>query len=93
MPPGGEAPAGAVYSYYLPYCITRGGEEIVIWAYSVDGTMNLTIHEFFTYYYYGRSPSGSAATLPNDDRLVVDLSRHLAVRAEWNWKSMPVVNQ
>jgi len=23
-------------------------------------------------------------------RLVVDLSRHLAVRAEWNWKSMPV---
>lgn len=93
VPPGGEAPAGAVYSYYLPYCITRGGEEIVVWAYSVDGTTNLTIHEFFTYYYYGKSPSGSAATLPNDDELVVDLSRHLAVRAEWDWKSMPVVNQ
>ena len=92
VPPGGEAPAGAVYSYYLPYCITRGGEEIVIWAYSVDGTTNLTIHDFFTYYYYGKSPSGSAATLPNDDRLVVDLSRHLAVRAEWNWKSMPVTH-
>ena len=90
VPPGGEAPAGAVYSYYLPYCITRGGEEIVIWAYSVDGTTNLTIHEFFTYYYYGKSPSGSAATLPNGDELVVDLSRHFAVRAEWNWKSMPV---
>ena len=92
VPPGGAAPAGAVYSYYLPYCITRGGDEYVVWAYSVDGTMNLTIHEFFTYYYYGRSPSGSAATLPNDDRLIVDLSRHLAVRAEWNWKSMPVTN-
>lgn len=92
VPPGGEAPAGAAYSYYLPYCITRWGEgeEIVIWAYSVDGTTNLTIHDFFTYYYYGKSPSGSAATLPNDDELVVDLSRHLAVRAEWNWKSMPV---
>lgn len=92
VPPGGEAPAGAAYSYYLPYCITRWGEgdEIVIWAYSVDGTADLTIHDFFTYDYYGRSPSGSAATLPNDDRLVVDLSRHLAVRAEWNWKSMPV---
>lgn len=90
VPPGGAAPAGAVYSYYLPYCITRGGDEYVVWAYSVDGTMNLTIHEFFTYYYYGKSPSGSAATLPNDDELVVDLSRHLAVRAEWNWKSMPV---
>lgn len=92
VPPGGEAPAGAVYSYYLPYCITRGGEEIVIWAYSVDGTTNLTIHEFFTYYYYGKSPSGSAATLPNGDELVVDLSRHLAVRAEWDWKSMPVTH-
>ena len=92
VPPGGVAPAGAVYSYYLPYCITRGGDEYVVWAYSVDGTMNLTIHEFFTYYYYGRSPSGSAATLPNDDRLIVDLSRHLAVRAEWSWKSMPVTN-
>lgn len=92
VPPGGAAPAGAVYSYYLPYCITRGGDEYVVWAYSVDGTMNLTIHEFFTYYYYGKSPSGSAATLPNDDRLVVDLSRHFAVRAEWNWKSMPVTH-
>ena len=93
VPPGGAAPAGAVYSYYLPYCITRGGDENVVWAYSVDGAMNLTIHDYFTYYYSGRSPSGSAATPPHHDRLVVDLSRHLAVRAEWNWKSMPVVNQ
>ena len=90
--PNDTTPVPAGYSFankYCPWQITGPGGQPVYWNWDDDGyPAELTCT--FSYTDDAHSQSASAENPPHHDRLVVDLSRHLAVRAEWNWKSMPV---
>ena len=92
--PNDPNPVPAGYSFankYCPWQITGPGGQPVYWNWDDDGyPAELTCT--FSYTDDARSQSASAENPPHRDRLLVDLSRHLAVRAEWNWKSMPVTH-
>jgi hypothetical protein len=93
--PNDSSPVPSGYSFtgkYCPWRITGLGGYPVYWNWDDNG-YPAYLECNFSYTDDAYSQSGSAATPPHHDRLVVDLSRHLAVRAEWDWKSMPVVNQ
>jgi len=74
---------------YCPWQITGLAGEPVYWNWDRDG-YPVDITCTFSYTDDAYSQSARAENPPHRDRLLVDLSRHLAVRAEWNWKSMPV---
>lgn len=92
--PNDSSPVPSGYSFtgkYCPWRITGLGGYPVYWNWDDNG-YPAYLECNFSYTDDAYSQSGSAATPPHHDRLVVDLSRHLAVRAEWNWKSMPVTH-
>ena len=92
--PNDSSPVPSGYSFtgkYCPWLITGLGGYPVYWNWDDNG-YPAYLECNFSYTDDAYSQSGSAATPPHHDRLVVDLSRHLAVRAEWSWKSMPVTN-
>lgn len=92
--PNDPNPVPAGYSFankYCPWQITGPGGQPVYWNWDDDG-YPADITCTFSYTDDARSQSASAENPPHRDRLLVDLSRHLAVRAEWNWKSMPVTH-
>lgn len=92
--PNDPNPVPAGYSFankYCPWQITGPAGQPVYWNWDDDG-YPADITCTFSYTDDARSQSASAENPPHRDRLLVDLSRHLAVRAEWNWKSMPVTH-
>lgn len=92
--PNDPNPVPAGYSFankYCPWQITGPAGQPVYWNWDDDGSP-ADITCTFSYTDDARSQSASAENPPHRDRLLVDLSRHLAVRAEWNWKSMPVTH-
>ena len=84
---GGSVPSGYSFLGYGPWRILdSGGNES--WKYEAGGSLCFSIG--FDYTLDGHSQTARVEEPPYDDELTVDLSRHIAVRAVWNWKSMPV---
>lgn len=84
---GGSAPSGYSFLGYGPWRILDSqGEEV--WKYESGSSLCFSIG--FDYILDGHSQTARVKEPPYDDGLTVDLSRHIAVRAVWDWKSMPV---
>lgn len=75
---------------YIPWQITEN--SLVLWDFDRDGLPPVYVSATFEYHDDAHSQSGGVSSLPHGDELDIRLSQHFALRAVWNWQSMPVLN-